>query len=236
MKLGNHTDVQAAPVAGDDDLRRFMLDVSSAWNGQLALTPPDEDGASTNILPVYTLLPPAPAHPKPPVNPTSDPDSARDPPRNRARSMSSSSSISSFHGGRPQPQPSSTLSMSTPAVPASVFIPETTAASGTGHAFVSAPSPDDAEKNIPPVPVPPPPTSSSPLDAVRDFIRLWNERYFHPRGLEALVVSEGSFAEFAVKLVSRPHDQRSDTKARDSTSADPGVSWSTWQEQEEEEQ
>ncbi|KAJ7173491.1 hypothetical protein C8R46DRAFT_116099 [Mycena filopes] len=218
MKLGN-ADVQAPPLAADDDLTRFILDVASAWNGELALTPPDED-ASTD-LPSYTLL--SPARPETPV-PTS-PDSAGDLPRNRVRSMSSSKS-SSY--GRPQP---STLFMS--AVPESPSVAEF-AALGTAHgqrAFATAPSPDDvddAEKDLPPVPPPP----SSPLDTVQDFIRLWNERYFHPRELEAFVVPqvgpEGA-AEFAVNLVARPGVRRDMTPRSDDTknSADPGASGSS---------
>ncbi|KAJ7779230.1 hypothetical protein B0H16DRAFT_809307 [Mycena metata] len=203
MQLGN-PDVHAPQIV-DNDLKRFMLDVSSAWNGQLALTPPD-DAAGTD-LPSYSIL--SPADPHSPASSAHEP--VHYPPKSRSLGGSKISSKSSSLG---RPQASTFMSAESPTA---AF-----AALGAAHAqrwlamnsppSRTPPSSLDPEKALPPVP-----PSRSPMDNVQEFLDLWNQRYFHPRNLEAFMVPRvgpSGAAEFAVNLVSRPWPYR--------PSADPG--------------
>ncbi|KAK7031649.1 hypothetical protein R3P38DRAFT_2522284 [Favolaschia claudopus] len=67
-----HTNPQWADAITSDDFDRFILDISSAWKGQLALVSPKTE----QDLPTYTLIPPAQAaDPGPPALATIGPGS-----------------------------------------------------------------------------------------------------------------------------------------------------------------
>ncbi|KAF7345430.1 hypothetical protein MVEN_01561000 [Mycena venus] len=212
LQLGS--DVEARPfvdpmwagVITVDDYDRFMLDISSAWNGQLELTRPEADATSSD-LPAYTLVSPALPDNFIPTSAESSDAFVILPPTDR----SITSSESSY--GRPRPSKYMAAGFSAPDSSAlkspstegdqkiftkSLFASNDSPADGVAdgdEARTPPTQPDEEADRAPP----------DPVQTVFEFIDLWNERYFYPRNLEASLVHRGdaSGPAWTIDLASR---------------------------------
>ncbi|KAF7371078.1 hypothetical protein MSAN_00742300 [Mycena sanguinolenta] len=182
-RTGAYADPRWTNTISAPDWHRFMMDISSAWRGQLALTRPAAASSGVDLeLPAYTSLsvPPAPES-YPPLRNT----------RTIIPSESSYGSIkpSQYMTTTEQSAPgsevpaaateipiinafTSTRGFSRSRTPTSSPPPTVDVGSGTSQAQGQQkfkPKPDHAQ-------------------AVREFIALWNERYFFARNLQAFLM------------------------------------------------
>ncbi|KAJ6580888.1 hypothetical protein B0H19DRAFT_1251168 [Mycena capillaripes] len=212
MQLG-HPDVQArkaayanpkwAAATTADDWSRFMLDISSAWNGQLSLSRADAAAAIAVDLPAYTLL--SLARPDNPI-PTSVESSGEfvvGPQRNRSIT-SSESSYARVKPSAYMDSGSSPPGAIAPGPSSAEHEPKTFAQHPASSSSPTTQSPaDGAGAGISPPPLPGVQDQSDPVQTVREFLELWNERYFHPRHLEvSLVPQRDLWGSLAVNLAS----------------------------------
>ncbi|KAK7031663.1 hypothetical protein R3P38DRAFT_2522605 [Favolaschia claudopus] len=165
-----YADPQWSRAVTPDDWSRFILDVSSAWNGQLTLAQTEDD------LPVYTIVPPTRPDNPVPASPGSGGGSfGSDPPRLSARSIPSSDS--SYGRVRPSKHNKNGFV----ALHSPVLEDENAPLPKSRSRPATPPPPGTEDPRAGPV---------NPAQTVEQFIGLWNEHYFRPRNLQVSLVQE----------------------------------------------
>ncbi|KAK7031646.1 hypothetical protein R3P38DRAFT_2924949, partial [Favolaschia claudopus] len=175
-----YTDPRWADAVTADDLGRFVLDISSAWKGQLRLARPE----TSQDLPVYTVN--SSVSPNDPVQKADDGAGT-----NRQRDQGSITTL-----GTPQRRSkSSKHAIASPNV-APVDSPSDSQPNihldkNEDTAFIGSPrSPSDeadgarTEEN-----------SDNVVHSVQELLDLWNEQYFRPRSLRVNLVKELPLSE-----------------------------------------
>ncbi|KAJ6616988.1 hypothetical protein B0H10DRAFT_2218972 [Mycena sp. CBHHK59/15] len=180
MQLGPEPQARDWHIRCRPMVSRQMIgaDLFCAWNGQLALTHPEASASNTD-LPAYTLL--SPVRPENPI-PTSV-ESGGQFVTNAADDRSVASSEMSYGQVKPAtaenaPSPSAAIHSYTTALPAlsyASFFPGSPAIGGGPRPTALRMVTEDHDQ-------------PNTTQAVREFIDLWNERYFRTRNIEASLV------------------------------------------------
>ncbi|KAJ7095489.1 hypothetical protein C8R43DRAFT_265849 [Mycena crocata] len=156
---------------------------------------PPETAASDLDLPIYALQrPDRPDNPMP-TSAESDGRFGANPVQNRSLGSSESSSY-----GRVKPSKYANAGFTAPENSNTEEHEQNASASVKKNSLSPTPSPDDGvEPSTSQI------TAEDSVQIVRDFISLWNKRYFHPRNIEAILVPlpNSSGPEFAVNLAMR---------------------------------
>ncbi|KAF7317680.1 hypothetical protein MKEN_00855700 [Mycena kentingensis (nom. inval.)] len=198
-----------ADTVNVEDWDRFLLDVSSAWRGELTLAPKTEDGA----LPSYTRLQPQSpvVRPDAPTPPSMSPSpivpspsksrvfswmrsipSSPEPPGEGQEAENSPRKLSAVLEETSEEAAARASSPLAPSSPRDKGAPDTSAGVGDLPPRARTPTNVDINPSVFSFSGESRPRTISAdrpqTQAVQAFIALWNERYFAPRGLEARMV------------------------------------------------
>ncbi|KAK7007457.1 hypothetical protein R3P38DRAFT_3212617 [Favolaschia claudopus] len=177
-----YPDSRWADAVTADDLGRFVLDISSAWKGQLRLARPE----TSQDLPVYTVTVNSSVSPNDPVQKADDGAGT-----NPQRDQGSITTLCTPQRGFKSPKHAIASPNVPPVDSPSDSQPNIHLDKNEDTAFIGSPrSPSDeadgarTEEN-----------SDNVVHSVQELLDLWNEQYFRPRSLRVNLVKELPLSE-----------------------------------------